>query len=214
MKKSFRDVLLTQNQEDFCQHYVKTNYLSKAYRLSHPLGNTKDQTIYHRASELAKKPEILARISQLRNEKWVKIALDDDDRIRIAERLLEKAEKAKKYSSCERLLALLNTMIGEAKEKEKRINPERREALRTIAKTSSMVEKLNNLLLFYADCKITRDDYDAVLKSFSLSRDAIIDERLRILESKEMASELGGEKKVTCLPSESLQKSDDISASE
>ncbi len=60
---------LTIKQEEFCQHFATWGNGGKAYRHAYDVApETKQTSVYVQASELLKKPEIAARVEELREE--------------------------------------------------------------------------------------------------------------------------------------------------
>lgn len=73
--------MLTAKEEKFCNNVVSGMTLSDAYKNSYNAKNMSDNTIYVKASELAKKDKIKVRIEELRKQ------LSDDSIMSAKERM-------------------------------------------------------------------------------------------------------------------------------
>lgn len=60
--------MLTPKNEKFCQNIISGMSGADAYRASYNCSHSRDNVIYVRACELLKKPEVAARIDELRQE--------------------------------------------------------------------------------------------------------------------------------------------------
>lgn len=72
--------MINDQQEKFCQEVVKGATLKQAYMAAYPRAKTwKDTTVDARASKFAKKPQIAARLAELRKQAAESSAITRDD---------------------------------------------------------------------------------------------------------------------------------------
>lgn len=107
--------MLIHKKEEFCQNIMDGMNQADAYRNSYDTENMSDSTIYKKASELMRKPDIRARLAELR------AALDELDIFPRSERLQTLKEIATRKSRGETVrdsdvtqaIKVYNEMVGD-----------------------------------------------------------------------------------------------------
>lgn len=99
---------LTPKQEDFCKTYVETNNASEAYR-RHFRVTANESTVWNAACKMLKKPQIEARVAELR-----KVAAKRHDVS--VDSLVEELEEARELAKqMENPTAMVAATMGKAK---------------------------------------------------------------------------------------------------
>lgn len=85
---------LTVKEEGFCQSFVLLGEKSAAYRKHYKCDRMKDNTINVKASELAKKPHVAARIEELQSEVKEVFLVDVSDKKKLLWNIAERCAQA------------------------------------------------------------------------------------------------------------------------
>lgn len=104
---------LTQKQENFCLKLMECGSQSEAYRYAYDAENMAQKTIWERASVLASKDKVKARINELRSKQEEIALYTIEDKKRLLWEMINEARSKEDYNAAKGCLNELNKMDGD-----------------------------------------------------------------------------------------------------